>query len=164
MKTFDRAKELLEHTNLQGRGVIYICDTVTIDGSETWSLPVATFPDARVMICRDPDHKHNESAQAATLTSNMIRVPAGATLTTSDITIQMDTSPSADSRTVLVQPGATFNMGDGTRILGSETTSTAVVGIGVDVQGAAGKKTTFTMTGGEIGYRSQGVRIKGVSY
>lgn len=164
VKTFDRAKELLEHTNLQGRGVIYICDTVTIDGSETWSLPVATFPDARVLICRDPDHKHNESAQAATLTSNMIRVPAGATLTTSDITIQMDTSPSADSRTVLVQPGATFNMNDGTRILGSETTSTAVVGIGVDVQGAAGKKTTFTMTGGEIGYRSQGVRIKGVSY
>ena len=164
VKTFDRAKELLEHTNLQGTGVIYICDTVTISGTETWSLPVATFPDARVMICKDPDHKHNESAQAATLTANMIRVPAGATLTTSDITIQMDASPSSDSRTVLVQPGGTFNMNDGTRILGSETISTAVVGIGVDVQGAAGKKTTFTMTGGEIGYRSQGVRIKGVSY
>ena len=163
VKTFERAKQLLEHTNLQGTGIIYICDTVTIEDSETWSLPVATFPDAKVMICKDPEHKHNESAQAATLTANMVRIPANATLTTSDITIQMNAAPSADSRAVLVQAGGTFAMGDGTRILGSDTVTTAVVGIGVDVQGGTNRTTTFAMTGGEIGYRSQGVRVKGVA-
>ncbi|WP_207667019.1 MULTISPECIES: beta strand repeat-containing protein [Anaerotruncus] len=156
--TFARAKELLL-TELKGNGVIYICgSTVTVTGEETWSLPPASFPSAKV-------------AKYSGFTGPSM-VSVARALTIADITFESDKTilqTSVDTALLKITSGTKLDytgtdtavtLSDGTASMtGGEIVGTSEKGTGVSVKGAA----TFEMSAGSIDKFAFGIKNSGVT-
>ncbi|WP_288284025.1 hypothetical protein [uncultured Anaerotruncus sp.] len=156
--TFARAKELLL-TELKGSGVIYICgSTVAVTGAETWSLPPANFPSAKVV------------KYSGFTGSSMVSVTGALTL--ADITFESDKTilqTSVDAALLKITSGTKLDytgtdtavtLSDGTASMtGGEIVGTSEKGTGVSVKGAA----TFNMSAGSIDKFSFGIKNSGVT-
>lgn len=156
--TFARAKELLL-TELKGSGVIYICgSTVAVTGEETWSLPPASFPSAKL-------------AKYSGFTGSSMVSVAGA-LMLADITFESDKTilqTSVDTALLKITSGTKLDytgtdtavtLSDGTASMtGGEIVGTSEKGTGVSVKGAA----IFDMSAGSIDKFSFGIKNSGIT-
>lgn len=161
VKTFEQAKNLLKETNLQGKGTIFICDTVDIADAQTWSLPASEGFDASslVSLCPDPDSDHSSAVQF--LTQQLVRIKDGGSLVLEDITL-LYARAEASSKIVDVQVGGSLTINDGALLTGSPGSS-ATQGYAIAVQGGTSATTSVTMNGGTITKRTYGIDVAGPS-
>lgn len=163
VKTFAQAKKILlenwDEIAPENR-VIYICDTVDITGTEVWNFIDDSGKDrsseAKITCCKtNTDYTTHHKTVPGTLVS----VKDGGNLTTSSLLMEYDYKNNSNIM-INVLPGGTYTSEDGTVLRGFNS---SYLGIGVQVQGASGKETRFTMNGGTITRKSLGVSVTGVN-
>ena len=163
VKTFAQAKKILfdnwDDIEPQNR-VIYICDTVDITGTEEWNFIDDTNTDrskeAKITCCKtNPECtlKHNQ------VPSVLVSVKDGGDFTTSSLVMEYDYAMSG-SVMVDVLAGGSYTSKNGTVLKGSVSSYS---GTGVQVRGAAGKTTKFTLEDGIITKKALGVSVSGVN-
>ncbi|WP_256152897.1 hypothetical protein [Anaerotruncus sp. DFI.9.16] len=191
VKTFHRAAEILKNSNLAGSGEIRITGSpIVISTTQTWSLPTAEYPDAKVV--RNTGYTGDliqASTSGRTLTlenitldgkgitaTNMISLPKGNLVLGSGATLQNGNG------NAIALSGGNLTMEDGSEIKSFTLASASRAGVLMsggtfkmnggsihDISssyGSAVKLTngTFTMTGGAITGNYEGVTVSTSGY
>ena len=154
VKTFAKAKEILSNTGLEN---IFVTGTVTVDGTEEWSLPEGTnvlryaeFIDEIANVTGTltvKDITIDGQAEKVTATEALIKVAEGGTLNIEDNAILTNNSNTKSTGTYYVSGGAVYSNGTVNMTGGEISENEALYGAGIELWG---EKASMTLDGGCI--------------